>query len=160
MFDLIRPHVYLLRKWEVVVDLTSLEGTQVKIESLQMENQVIRDVLKTCSRKWLIRVIAWHVICIPFDRIHMTITCWALVFIVWKVSVGFRRTQRLLTSFHDLAVYISLKAFLQAALAFDVALNSGKWFQTFRNVRTFLGFHLLYELATIERSKLSFGVGC
>jgi len=49
MLNLVRSHVDFCREGEVVIDLAALESSQIEIESLQVEDQIIRDVFQACS---------------------------------------------------------------------------------------------------------------
>jgi len=50
----------------MVVDLASLEGSEVEIKSLQMEDQIVWDILQACS----------------LDSVDMAVTARTFVFVI------------------------------------------------------------------------------
>ena len=49
MIDLVWTHVNCSRKCEMVVNLVSLESTEIEIKPLKVKDEVVRHILETCS---------------------------------------------------------------------------------------------------------------
>ena len=82
MLYLVWPHINFLRERKVIVNLAALQSTQVKVESLQVEDQVIGNGLETCSEKSLVLSSETEGVDLPLNRINMAIASGALVFII------------------------------------------------------------------------------
>jgi hypothetical protein len=43
----VRRHIDFVGEREVVVDLAALQGSQIEVETLEVEDQIVRNVLET-----------------------------------------------------------------------------------------------------------------
>ena len=82
MLHLVRTHVYLVWKLEIVVDFAALECAQIEVEPLQMKNQIVRNVFQARSGDTLVTDIGGVRASIPLYSVNMAIAGRALIFVV------------------------------------------------------------------------------
>lgn len=84
MVDGVRTHVNFVRERKIVVDLVPLHGSEVEVEALQVEDEIIRDIFETCPVPAVSGTVKSERggIYKPLDSVDVTIAGRALVLVV------------------------------------------------------------------------------